>query len=205
MQALPLGQEHLAHLQQRLDRCGNARPICRELPGTAGKCALTDGADLQPEAAEQAANAVVDVPQLAHKQLPGGQEGTQLLGELRLHMHRPEPAGPHHLRDGARIRPVGLDRHGPGRRSQVPRLEQHDGQSRRPEPSMEPLRHGPGLQADAGERETGAAQGGRERFRLTLCLQLPQHSPGAVNNADAARLQRDVDPGIVGHLGVSLA
>ncbi len=77
-----LRQEHLAHLQQWLDHCGKARPICRELPGTAGEGALADGADLQPKAAEQATDTVVDVAQLAHEQLAGGQERPKLLGEL---------------------------------------------------------------------------------------------------------------------------
>ena len=64
MQALPLGQGCVPHLQQRLYYRRGALAVRREFPGAGRKGAPTDRADRQPQAAEQAADAIVDVPQL---------------------------------------------------------------------------------------------------------------------------------------------
>jgi hypothetical protein len=76
--------------------------------------------------------------------------------------------------------------------------------TRRPQPGMEPRRHQSGLQTNAAERQDHSHQSRRERPWLTGRFQFPPHGFGTVDNADAARLQQDVDPGIMDHLGASL-
>ena len=61
------------------------------------------GADLQAEAAQDAAQAHLDIVQLGLQQLARRQQGAHLLRRQRLAVHRPEPAEPHQLRDAARI------------------------------------------------------------------------------------------------------
>jgi len=54
------------------------------------------------------------------------------------------------------------------------------------------------------EDQAGTVQGRPERVGFTLDLQLTDDGASTVDDADAAGLQRDVDPGIVGHGGASL-
>lgn len=148
MQTLPLGQQRLANLQKRLDNGGKAPAARRELLDASGERPLSERADIQPETAQQAANAVVDVTQLSDQQLAGSQQCSKLLVELRLQMNGPEPAGVDHLGYGLRIGPIRLAWRRPGRCRQLSRLEQNHRQPCRLQPRMKPQRDRPSLEAN---------------------------------------------------------
>jgi hypothetical protein len=160
---------------------------------------LAHPTDLQPEAAQDPAQAVLHVPQLLDEQLAGREQGPDLLCEQSLGVHGPEPAQAHQVRDPARVVPVRLVRHRRKGRPDVPGLDQHGRQARRAQPGVQPLRQRPGLEPDPLERQAGATQEGRERLRLAVRLALAHDLARPVDHAHAARLQRNVDPGEVPH------
>ena len=120
--------------------------------------ALAHLADLQPEAAQNAPDAQLDVQQLALQQLAPDQQRPDLLGWRRLAVHRPEPAHPQQLGDAARVLAVGLDHHRRQRRLHVPGLQQHRLKPGRRQAGMQPLRQRPGLQPDPGHRSAEPAE-----------------------------------------------
>ena len=81
---------------------------------------------LQPEPAQDPAQAHLDVLKLRLKQLARRQQRSRLLRRKRLAMHRPEPAKPHQLGNAARIVAVRLHRHRLEGITHVPRLQQLD-------------------------------------------------------------------------------
>src|ERR687898_293074 len=99
-----------------------------ELADAGLELAFADHADLQPEAAQDAAEAALDVPQLGYQQLARGQQGSNLLHHGRLDVDRSEPTHAHQLRHPTRIVAVGLHSHRLERRLDVAGL----GQDRRP-------------------------------------------------------------------------
>jgi hypothetical protein len=105
----------------------------------AAKRPLAFLADLQPEAAQNAADAELDIAQLALQELAPDQQGAHLLGIGRLAMDRPEPAHAQQLGDAAGILAVGLHDHRRQRRLDVPGLQQHRFQTRLAQPGMQPL------------------------------------------------------------------
>jgi hypothetical protein len=114
VQALPLGQRRLPRPPQRLDRRLEPRPALHELTGADGDGALTGPADLQAEPAQRAADAVVEIPELAGQQLAGRQQGPRLPRQRRPHARRPEPPRARTTRATARASPrsvsAGVDR-----------------------------------------------------------------------------------------------
>jgi hypothetical protein len=103
------------------------------------------------------------------------------------------------LRDAACVPPVGLDRHGRERRLDVPCFQQHRIEPRLAQPVVEPLRQGAGLQANPGDRQPELAQEADQRFRLACHLGLAHDLAGCVQHAQAAQLQRHIDPDMVLH------
>jgi hypothetical protein len=156
-------------------------------------------AELEPEAAQDAPDAELDVQEFALQELAPDQERPDLLRRRRLAVHRPVPAHAQQLGDAARVPAVGLDHHGRERRLDVPGLQQHRLEPGLGKALVEPLRQGPGLEADAGQRQTELTEETDERLRLARHLGLAHDPPGAVDHAHAAPLQRHVDPGIVLH------
>ena len=55
------------------------------------------------------------------------------------------------------------------------------------------------LQADADDRHTKAAQEGNQRLRFTRDFRFPDDLAGRIQHAQAAQLQRHVDPNMVFH------
>jgi hypothetical protein len=111
-------------------------------------------AELEPEAAQDAPDAELDVQEFALQELAPDQERPDLLRRRRLAVHRPVPAHAQQLGDAARVPAVGLDHHGRERRLDVPGLQQHRLEPGLGKALVEPLRQGPGLEADAGQRQT---------------------------------------------------
>jgi hypothetical protein len=83
------------------------------------------------------------------------------------------------------------------------RLDENDGQARLGQARVQPLRHRPGLRADAAEGQLGRGQRSGERSRLAFGLELADDRARAIHDADAARLERNVDASVAGHLGAS--
>ena len=125
VQGVVLGPQRLARPQHRLDHPLQHRLAGDQLADPGREPALADLADLQPEAAQDAADAQLDVQQLALQELAPDQQRPDLLRRRRLAVHRPEPAHPQQLGDAARVLAVGLDHHRRERRLHVPGLEQH--------------------------------------------------------------------------------
>jgi hypothetical protein len=94
-------------------------------------------ADLQPEAAQNAADAELHIAQFTLQELAPDQQGAHLLG--RLAMDRPEPAHAQQLGDAAGVLAVGLHDHRRQRRLDVPGLQQHRFQTRLAQPGLQPL------------------------------------------------------------------
>jgi len=82
-----------------------------QLLDPAGKAPLRRVADLQPEAAQNTTQAVLDVLKLRLHELARGKHCACLLRPDRFAMYRPEPAQPHQLGNPARIVTIGLHRH----------------------------------------------------------------------------------------------
>jgi hypothetical protein len=170
-----------------------------ELPDPGREPALADLAHLEAEAAQDAADAELDVPQLGLQQLASDQQRAHLLGIGRLAVHRPEPAHPQQLGDAAGVLAVGLHHHRRQRRLHVPRLQQHRLEARLAQAGVQPLRQGAGFQADPRHLDAEAAEPGGQSLRFARHLGLAHDPPGGVHHAHAAVFQRDVDPGKVLH------
>src|SRR5215471_5704429 len=82
-----------------------------QLANPTRKASLRRRANLEPEAAQNPAQAIGDVSKLRFNQLACGQLGANLLDPNRLAVHRPKPAKPDQLRNPARVVAIGLDRH----------------------------------------------------------------------------------------------
>ena len=85
----------------------------------------------------------------------------------------------------------------------MPRFQQH-----RVEPSLaqtivEPLRQRAGFQADTGGRQPELAQKANQRLGLARHLGFAHDLAGRVQHAQAAQLQRHVDPNMVLHRRLS--
>jgi hypothetical protein len=132
---------------------------------------------LEPEAAQQAADAALDVPQLGHQQLACRQQGPHLLHHGRLGRDRAEPTHAHQLRHPTRIIPLGLHGHRLQRRLDVARLDQDRRQPGLDQPGVPPLRQGPRLQPDvranvkplAAKTATRASRSLRTLASRTIC------------------------------------
>jgi hypothetical protein len=170
-----------------------------ELPDPRRELRLADLADLEAEAAQDAADAEFDVPQLGLQQLAPDQERAHLLRAGRLAVHRPEPAHAQQLRDAAGVLAVGLHNHGRKRRLHMPGLKQHGIVACPDQGRVQPLRQGAGLQADARQRQSEVVQEADQRLRLAGHLRLAHDPPRGVHHAHAALFQRHVDPGIMVH------
>ncbi|MBV8703690.1 MAG: hypothetical protein JO118_08285 [Acetobacteraceae bacterium] len=81
----------------------------------------------------------------------------------------------------------------------MPRLQQDHVVAGFAQPVVEPLRQRAGLQADAGDRQPESAQEADQRLRLARHLGLAHDPPRGVQHAQAAQLQRHVDPDMVLH------
>jgi hypothetical protein len=100
-------------------RAGSIPPITRrehgmpfsKLADTPLEAPATYLANLETEAAQDAANAELDIKQLGLQQLASDKQGPYLLGADRLGMHRPIPSHAQQLCDPARVFSVGLHRH----------------------------------------------------------------------------------------------
>ena len=68
---------------------------------------------------------------------------------------------------------------------------------------MKPRGQWTGLQARTGEDQASTVQGRHERVGLARDPERTSGAAGSVPDRDAARLRRDVDPGMAGHLGAS--
>ena len=68
---------------------------------------------------------------------------------------------------------------------------------------LEPLRQGAGFQADAGDRQPELAQQTDQRLRLAPHLGLAHNLTGRLQQAQAAQLQRHVDPNMGLHCRLS--
>src|SRR5467141_1809346 len=99
--------------KQRLPDRLKVRMPLHQLFDAFGKLCPRRLANLQPEAAQNPAQAVLEVQQLALHQLARRQHRADLLGRGRLAVYRPEPAEPHQLRDLAGVVAVRLHRHRP--------------------------------------------------------------------------------------------
>ena len=82
-----------------------------EVADAVGKTLRRRTAHFEPEAAQNPAQAHLDIVQLRLHQLARGQDGTHLLRGERLAMHRAEPAEPHQLGNPACVVAVRLHRH----------------------------------------------------------------------------------------------
>jgi hypothetical protein len=161
--------------------------------------ALADLAELEPEAAQQAADAQLHVAQLGLQQLAAGEQRPHLLGVGGLAVHGTVPAHPEQLGDAARVLAIRLDHHRRERRLDVPRLQQHGLEPGAGQPGVQPLRQRPGLQPDPGQRQAELPEEPDQRLRLARHLRLADDPAGGVDHAHAAPFQGDVDPGIVVH------
>ncbi len=92
---------------------------------------------------------------------------------------------------------VGLHDHGGQGCLHVPRLQQHGRMPGLYPASIQPLRQRTRLQTDAGQGQSQPGQEGGERLRLTRHLRLADDLSGGVDHADAAEVQRHVNPGMV--------
>jgi hypothetical protein len=199
VQDLVLGAQRLAGAQHRLRHPLQRRLARDQLADPGGEPALADLAELEPEAAQDAADAELDVRQLALQQLAPDQQRPDLLRRRRLAVHRPVPAHAQELGDAAGVLAVGLDDHRRERRLDVPRLQQHGLEARFGQAGVQPLRQGSGLEPDPGQRQAELAEEVDQRLRLARHLRLTDDPAGGIHHAHAAPFQRDVDPGIVLH------
>src|SRR3954471_17636887 len=186
-----LGHRLGAPLQRRLARAQLADPR-REPP-------LADVAELEPEAAQDAADAEPDVHELALEQLTPDQQRPDLLRRRRLAVDGAVPAHAQELGDAARVLAVGLHDHRRQRRLDLPGLQQHRLEARPGQAGVQPLGERPGFEPDPGQRQAELAEEADQRLRLARHLRLADDPPARVDHADAAPFQGDVDPGMVLH------
>src|SRR6202049_5352034 len=103
LKTVELCKQNGARPKQRLSDRLKVRMRLHQLFDASGKVCPRRLADLQPEAAQNPAQAVLAVPELALHQLARRQHRADLLCRDRLAVYRPEPAEPHQLRDLARV------------------------------------------------------------------------------------------------------
>jgi hypothetical protein len=199
VQRVELGVQRLPRAQHRLDHPLEHRLAGDQLPDPRREAALADGADLEAEVAQQAADAELDIKQLALQELAPGEQGPDLLRRHRLAMDRPVPAHPEQLSDAAGVLAIGFHRHGRERRLDLAGLEQHHVEPGLGQAGMEPLRQRPGLEADPGDRQAEPAAEPGQRLGLAGDLGFPHDPAGRVDHAKAAGFQRDVDADKVLH------
>src|SRR5450755_4104525 len=126
LETIELRKQDGAHPKQLLPDGLKVRMPLHQLFDASGKICPRGLADLQPEATQNSAQAVLEVQQLALHQLARRQHRADLLGRDRLAVDRPEPAEPHQLRDLARVVAVRLRRHRLEGITHVPRLQKLD-------------------------------------------------------------------------------
>ena len=82
-----------------------------QLSNPTRKASLRGFANLEPEAAQNPAQAILDILKPRFDQLACGQFGPHLLCPDGFAVHRPKPPKPHQLGNAARVVAIGLDRH----------------------------------------------------------------------------------------------
>src|SRR5687768_7120058 len=110
-----------------------------------GELTLADLADLQAEAAQQTAQAELDIAHLGLKLLASREQRPYFLGRRRLAVNGAEPAHAQQLGDATRIAPVGFDDHGRESRLHVTGLQQYNLEPGLHKAGMQPLRQRTGL------------------------------------------------------------
>ena len=170
-----------------------------QLPDPFGKALRRGAPDLETKAAQNAAQAHLNVVKPRLHQLARGEQRADLLRLGRFAMHRTEPPKPHQLRNPARVIAVRLHRHRRQRRLHVPRLQQFDRKPHLPQRRIKPLRQWPGLQPDPLQPQSQRAEPGDQCLRLTRHLRLPSDLAGPVDNTHARAFQRHVNSGIIVH------
>jgi hypothetical protein len=170
-----------------------------QLLDPSGKPLRCSRPDLQSEAAQNAAQAHLDIEQLRLNELARCQQGTYLLRRQRFAVYRTKPAEPDQLRNAAGIIAVGLHRHRLERITYVPRLQQLDRKSNVPQRRVKPLRQRAGLQSDPLKPKPNRAEPRDQCSRLARNLRLPNNLASRINNAHARAFQRNVDSGIMIH------
>src|SRR5450631_3390355 len=143
LKTVELCKQDGAHPKQLLPDGLKVRMPLHQLFDASGKICPRGLADLQPEATQNSAQAVLEVQQLALHQLARRQHRADLLGRDRLAVDRPEPAEPHQLRDLARVVAVRLHRHRLEGITHVLRLQKLDRKASLLHGRIEPLRQRP--------------------------------------------------------------
>ena len=163
--------------------------------------ALADLADLQPEAAQDAADAQLDVPQLALQQLAPDQQRPHLLGvggDLRC-TGRNQPIRSSWAMPRASLRSVLTTIAD----SAALTCRVSSSTASKPGPGqagVQPLRQRAGLQPDPGHRQAEPAEEQATSASGSLATFASRTiRPVGVDHAHAAPFQRHVDPGIVLH------
>src|SRR4051812_28537869 len=187
-----------AHEAALLIHWAGGRPS-DQLPDPPLQPALSDRAAPEDAAAQQAADAELDVAQLAQQQSAPGEQGSDLLRRHRLVMHRAIPAHPQQLGDAARVLAVSLHRHGRERRLDLAGLEQHGLEPRSGQARMQPLAERPSLEPDPHDRQAEPAAEPGQHLGLAGDLGFSHDPPGRIDHAKAAGIQRDVDADKVLH------
>ena len=199
VQPCELRAHGLAGGEQRLDYGLQDRVAVDQCPDPPREPGLADRPDLQPEAAQHAPDAAVDVDQLAEQELAGDQQRPDLLGRRRLAVDRPEPAHAEELGDAARVAPVRLDHHRRQRRPHVAGFQQHDLEAGLGEPAVQPGRQRSRLETDPLDLHPEIPDDLGERRGLAGRLHLFHHLPGGVHQAHARQLERHVNADEVPH------
>src|SRR4051812_5161702 len=197
--------ELLAHdpadIEQRLGDRGQPRKALDEIVDPRLVSTATDGAYLQTEIAQRAAQVGLQVQQLTLQQFAAGQQHALFLGNQRLHMHRLEQPDPHHLRDPARIVAVCLvDLLRRQQRLHVPRLDADHRQLRRRQGSDQPLRQRTGFDPDPAIGHVERGQKGNDIGRFGGYFLLQDHLAGIVDNAHRRFLHRHIKTCEMRHL-----
>ena len=200
VQGVVLGPQRLARPQHRLDHPLQHRLARDQLADPGREPALAHLADLQPEAAQDAADAQLDVQQLALQELAPDQQRPDLLGRRRLAVHRPEPAHPQ-AAGRCRARPCG--RSSPPSPTAPPSPVASRAAPPRTRPAVRPAcSHCDSGPASSPIRVTDHAELAEEPTSASGSLGhlgLADDPPGRIDHAHAALFQRHVDPGIMLH------
>ena len=154
---------------------------------------------LEPETAQNAAQAHLDVVELRLHQLARGEQCAHLLGSHRLTVHRPEPAQPHQLRQPARVIAVRFHRHRRQRCLHVPRLQKLHRQPALPQRPVQPLRQRACFQPDPLHAHTERFDTGIRATGSLATLHLANDLPALVNHAHVGAIQRHVNSCIMLH------
>jgi len=160
-----------------------------QFPDATGKAFISRLADLQPKAAQDPAQAVLDILTLGLNQLACCQHRPNFLRIHRLAMHRPEPTQPHQLRNAAGIVAVRLHRHRFERLAHMPRLQKLNRQPRFPYRRIKPLRQRPRFQPDPAQSVVQRLEPADQRSRIAGHLGLPKNFAGPIHNAYARVFQ----------------